>query len=280
MAEITAALVGKLREMSNAGLMDCKSALVEAKGDLDLAWELLRKKGIASAAKKALRDAKDGVIAQCVQAGARTGVIAEINCETDFVAKNEDFRSFCEQVVKTLASDPKADLEPMRTAQVAKIGENIKVSRFQRFEVSGNGAVAAYIHTGSKIGVLVEVNAGLEATAQNDEFKQLVRDITLQIAAANPTAVSSDQVDSVLVEKEREIAREQVKGKPAQVVEKIVAGKLEKFFQNICLVEQGFVKTNGETTVKDYMAAVGKQIGDTITIKRFVRFQVGEVASA
>src|SRR5260221_1649356 len=148
MAEITAANVGKLREMTNAGLMDCKKALTEANGDLNAAVDILRKKGVATAAKKASRDAKEGLIAQHIQPGARVGVLAEINCETDFVARNEGFRAFCEEVARTLATTPQADLETARAAQVAKIGENIKISRSQRMEVSGNGLVAAYIHTG------------------------------------------------------------------------------------------------------------------------------------
>ncbi|MBI3191161.1 MAG: translation elongation factor Ts, partial [Pedosphaera parvula] len=194
MAEITAALVGKLREMTNAGLMDCKKALTETHGDLEAAIDALRKKGVAAAAKRASREAKEGVIAQCIQPGSRVGILVEVNCETDFVAKNETFRAFCEEVARTLAANPGADVEAMRVEQVAKIGENIKVSRHTRYEVNGNGLVAAYIHTGAKVGVLVEVGAGQEATVANDDFKQLVKDITLQIAAASPLAVARDGI--------------------------------------------------------------------------------------
>jgi len=280
MAEITAALVGKLREMTNAGLMDCKKALVEANGDLNAAVDVLRKKGVATAANKASREAREGVITQCILPGSRVGVLVEINCETDFVAKNETFRAFCDEVAKKLASNPDVDLETDRVAAVAKIGENIKISRHQRFEVNGNGMVAAYIHTGAKVGVLVEVGAGMEGTVANDEFKQLVRDITLQIAAAHPIAVSREQVDPAIVTKEKEIAAEQVKNKPPQAIAKIVEGKLDKFFQGICLLEQGFVKKNSEITVKEHVAGVAKQLGDEVTIRRFIRFQVGEAAAA
>lgn len=280
MAEITAALVGKLREMTNAGLMDCKKALNESNGDLNAAVDILRKKGVATAAKKAGREAKEGVIAQYIQPGGRLGVLVEVNCETDFVAKNETFRAFCDEVARRVANDPGADLEALRTEQVAKIGENIRISRHARLEVAGNGLVAGYIHTGAKVGVLVEVGAGKESTASSEAFRELVRDITLQIAAANPTAVSREQVDSSLVEKEKEIAAEQVKGKPAQAIAKIVEGKLEKFFQTICLVDQGFVKRNSEITVREHLANVGKQLGDELTIRRFVRFQVGEAPAA
>ena len=279
MADITAADVGKLREMTNAGLMDCKKALMEANGNFDAAVDILRKKGVASAGKKAGREAKEGVIVQFVQPGARLGILVEINCETDFVARNETFRAFCDEVAKKLAADPNVDLEADRVAAVAKIGENIKISRHQRLEVTGNGMIAAYIHTGAKVGVLVEVGAGKEATAGNDDFKQLVRDITLQIAAAHPFVVSRDQVDAAVIAKEKEIAAEQVKNKPPQAIAKIVEGKLEKFYQTYCLVDQGFVKRNSEVSVKEHVASVAKQLGDEITIRRFVRFQVGEAVS-
>ncbi len=280
MAEITAASVGKLREMTNAGLMDCKKALIEAQGDLDAAVDLLRKRGAASAAKKAARDANEGVIAQHIQPGAKVGVLVEINCETDFVARNETFRAFCDDVAKKLAANPNVDLEADRTAQVGKIGENIKISRFHRLEVTGNGLVAAYIHTGAKVGVLVEVGADKEATVANEEFKQLVRDITLQIAAAHPLVVSREQLDPTVVAKEKEIAAEQVKDKPPQAIAKIVEGKMEKFYQTNCLVDQGFVKKNSEVSVKEHLGSVAKQLGDEITIRRFVRFQIGEAPAA
>jgi elongation factor Ts len=279
MGEITAALVGKLREMTGAGLMDCKKALAEAKGELEAAVDHLRKKGAASAAKKSSREANEGLIVQSVAAGARAGILVEVNCETDFVARNDGFKAFCDEVAKTLLENPKADLEAVRTAQVAKIGENIQISRFHRMEVSGNGMVAAYIHTGAKVGVLVEVNAGKEATVANDDFRQLVKDITLQIAAGHPYVVSREQVPADMLAKEREIATEQVKGKPPQAIAKIVEGKLEKFYQGYCLLDQGFVKRNSEITVKEHMASVAKQLGDEIKIRGFVRFQVGEAAS-
>lgn len=280
MAEITAASVGKLREMTNAGLMDCKKALTEANGDMDAAVDLLRKRGVASAAKKASREANEGVIAQHIQPGAKVGVLVEVNCETDFVARNESFRAFCDDVAKKLAANPNVDLEGDRTAQVAKIGENIKISRFHRLEVSGNGMVAAYIHTGSKVGVLVEVGAGKQETTANEDFKQLVRDITLQIAAGHPFVVSREQVSSDVIAKEKEIAAEQVENKPPQAIQKIVEGKLEKFYQTYCLLDQGFVKKNSEISVREHVAGIAKQLGDEIVIRRFVRFQVGESAAA
>ncbi len=275
MAEITAALVGQLRRMTNAGLMDCKKALTENGGDLDAAVDFLRKKGIATAAKKAGRTANEGVIAHYIRPDGKLGLLVEVNCETDFVAKNDTFGEFCNQVAKTLVEEPNADFEAMRTAQITKVGENIQIGRKETLEVEGSGLVAAYIHTGAKVGVLAEVGATKDDTVHHESFKSLVKDITLQIAAANPSAVSREQVDPALVAKEKEIAAEQFKDKPAQAVEKIVEGKMEKFYQGICLVDQGFVK-NGELTVKEHLAAVGKEIGDELIIRRFLRFQVGE----
>ncbi|HZF00288.1 MAG TPA: translation elongation factor Ts [Methylomirabilota bacterium] len=280
MAEITASNVGKLREMTGAGMMDCKKALTEAGGDLDKAVDILRKKGAATASVKATRDAKDGAIAQYIAPGGKLGVLVEINSETDFVARNEIFRAFCDDVAKRFATEANPDFETERQAMVAKIRENIKIARHAKMEVNGNGYVAAYIHTGAKVGVLVEVGAGKAETVAKDEFKQLVRDITLQIAAGHPHAVSRDQVAPEVIAKEREIAAnsDRLKGKPAQALEKILAGMLDKFFQTYCLVDQGFVKRNSEVSVKEHVAQVGKQLGDEITIRRFVRFQVGESA--
>jgi len=280
MAEITAAAVGKLREMTSAGMMDCKKALTEAGGDMDKAVDILRKSGAASAAKKATRDAREGVIAQYIAPGGKSGVLVEVNCETDFVARNESFRAFCDEIAKKVATDPNANLEADREAAVGKIGENIKIARNARMDVTGNGLVAAYIHTGAKVGVLVEVGAGKTETASNDEFKQLVKDITLQIAAGHPFAVSREQVSADVIAKEREIAAQsdRLKGKPAQAMEKILQGVLDKFFQTYCLVDQGFVKRNSEVSVKDHVSEVAKKLGDEVTIRRFVRFQVGESA--
>lgn len=277
MSEITAATVGKLREMTNAGLMDCKKALTESRGDLDAAVDILRKRGVASAAKKASREAREGVIAQYIQPGAKLGVLVEVNCETDFVAKNESFREFCDEVARRLAAGGEDNLEELRAAQVAKIGENIKIARSCRIEVTGNGAVAAYIHTGAKVGVLVEVGAHRESTTTTEEFKKLVRDITLQIAAADPLAVSRQQLDPTIIAKEREIASEQVKNKPPQAIAAIVDGKMEKFYQTRCLLDQGFVKKNSEITVQEHITAVSAELQDQLVVRRFARFQVGEL---
>jgi elongation factor Ts len=278
MAEINAADVAKLREMTGAGMMDCKRALVEAKGDLNAAVEILRKKGQATAAVKSARDAKEGAIAQYIAPNGKLGVLVEVNSETDFVARNDIFRAFCDEAAKRYATEASPNLEAEREALVAKIRENIKVARNARMEVNGNGLIAGYIHTGAKVGVLAEVGAGKAETVTRDEFKQLVKDITLQIAAGHPHAVSREQVPADVIAKEREIAAhsDRLKGKPAQAMEKILQGVLDKFYQTYCLVDQGFVKRNSEVSVKEHVAQTAKQLGDEITIRQFVRFQVGE----
>jgi elongation factor Ts len=281
MAEITATNVAKLREMTGVGMMECKRALVEAQGNLESAVDLLRKSGAASAAKKASREAREGVIAQFIAPGGKSGVLVEVNCETDFVARNEAFRAFADEIARKISADAQVNLDAVREAAVGKMGENIKITRNARLDVSGNGLVAAYIHTGAKVGVLVEVGAGKAETVTSDEFKQLVKDITLQIAAGTPHAVSREQVAPEVIAKEREIAAQsdRLKGKPAAAMEKILAGVLDKFFQTYCLVDQGFVKRNSEVSVKEHVAQIAKQLGDEITIRRFVRFQVGEVVA-
>jgi len=185
-----------------------------------------------------------------------------VNCETDFVARNEAFRAFCDEIAKKIGNDPNVNLEPDREAAVGKMGENIKFTRNARLEVSGNGLVAAYIHTGAKIGVLVEVGASKPETAGKEEFKQLVKGITLQIAAGFPHAVSREQVAPEIIAKEREIAAQsdRLKGKPAAAMEKILAGVLDKFFQTYCLVDQGFVLRNSEVSVKEHVAQISNSV--------------------
>jgi len=277
MAEITPALVGQLRAMTGAGLMACKKALDETKGDLNGAVDLLRKQGAAAAVKKADRAANEGLIGQAVVNGGKVGALIEVNCETDFVARNDGFKAFVGELATKVATSPGADLESDRVAAVAKIGENIQVRRSQRLEVSGVGAVAAYIHTGGKVGVLVEIGATKEETVAHDDFKQLLRDVTLQIAAASPIAVGRSEVPQAIIDKEREIAAQSdaLKGKPAAAMEGILKGKLNKYFETNCLLEQGFVK-NPDLKVEAHVASVGKALGDTITVRRFLRFQVGE----
>ena len=277
MPEITPALVGQLRAMTGAGLMNCKKALDETQGDLNAAVDLLRKQGAAAAVKKADRAANEGLIGQAVLSGGQVGALIEVNCETDFVARNDSFKAFVTELAAKAASQPGADLEPDRVGAVAKIGENIQIRRATRLEVQGTGALAAYIHTGGKVGVMVEVGATQAASVNTEEFKQLLRDVTLQIAAASPVSVSRNEVPQDIVDKEREIAAQSdaLKGKPAAAMEGILKGKLNKYFETNCLLEQGFVK-NPDLKVEAHLGAISKQLGDTITIRRFLRFQIGE----
>ncbi len=273
---IDAQLVKTLREKTNAGLMDCKRALAEVKGDLEAAIDLLRKKGAASAAKKADREAKEGVIAQAIVHNGKVGVLVEVNCETDFVAKNDAFKALTDAVASKLAENDSADVEAERVEAVQKLGENIRIRRHARLEVQGSGAVSSYIHTGGKVGVLLEVLAAHDATVQSEDFKQLMRDLTLQIAAANPVCVTRDSIPAVLAEREREVYRGQVPpGKPANIVEQIVEGKMGKFYSNSCLLEQAFIK-NPDLTITQLLAEKSKALGDTISVRAFVRFMVGE----
>ena len=289
MADINPALVKTLREKTNAGMMDCKRALTEAGGDLDKAEALLRTKGIASAGKKASRHAKEGSVVSFIQPFGKIGVLVEINCETDFVAKNDIFTKFLKEITEEIAaskSDSVTDL--LESAQsngilfkdaiattIASLGENVVVRRFERYSVAGEGIVASYIHLQGKVGVLVEISCGSEATAKNEGFRDFVKDITLQIAAAHPIVISRDQVDATLVASEREIYKAQMAGKPENIVEKIVDGKMDKFYSGTCLLEQACIK-NPDLTVKELLAAKEQELSDKITINRFVRYALGE----
>jgi elongation factor Ts len=291
MSEINPTLVKTLREKTNAGMMDCKRALTEAGGDIEKAEALLRQKGIASAGKKASRHAKEGAIVSFIQPSGKSGVLVEINCETDFVAKNEIFSKFVREITAEIANAKADGVEALLESNdstgtlfkdsiattIAALGENIVVRRFTRFVIGEEkgGLVASYIHLQGKVGVLVEISCGSEATARNEGFREYVKDITLQIAAAHPTVVSRDQVDPALVSAERDIYKAQVQGKPENIVEKIVDGKMDKFYSTACLLEQACIK-NPDVTVKDLTASKEKELSDTIAITRFVRYALGE----
>ena len=291
MADINPATVKALREKTNAGMMDCKRALTEAGGDIEKAEALLRQKGIASAGKKASRHAKEGSVVSFIQPSGKSGVLVEINCETDFVAKNDIFTKFVKEITEEIASAKADSVETLLEAKtsngtlfkdsiaasIAALGENIVVRRFDRFQIGegSGGLVASYIHLQGKVGVLVEIGCGSEASAKNDAFREFVKDITLQIAAAHPTVISRDQVDPVLVASEREIYKGQVQGKPENIVEKIVDGKMDKFYSTTCLLEQACIK-NPDITVKELIATKEKELVDKISINRFVRYALGE----
>lgn len=278
MAEISASLVKELREETGVGMMECKKALVEANGDKAAAVKILRESGMAIAAKKATRAAKQGIIAAEVSADAQTGRMIEINCETDFVSKNDVFKAFVGEMLAAaagvadngLAEAAKAKVE----AKIAEIGENIIARRNVTFAVQGVGAVAGYVHLGGKLGVLIEVGCQNAASVQNPAVKTLLADLALHVTAVNPACIVRDQVPAETVAAEKEIYAKQVEGKPANIVDKIVAGKLEKFYGQICLVEQPFVKDQ-DKTVAAVLAEAGKAAGDEFTIRRFVRWQLG-----
>ena len=278
MAEITAKEVKELRDATNVSMMECKKALVESSGDKDKAMLLLRERGLAIAGKRAERVANQGLVAAEVYNGGKTGVMIEVNCETDFVARNESFQQFvADLLVKSrdygdneLADAVKDEL----TDQIAAIGENLIVRRNVKYEVEGTGAIASYIHLGGKIGILVEVGCEKEDTPANDEFKELVRDITLHIAASNPAYLQREDVPADVVESEKAIFAKQVEGKPENIIEKIVSGKIDKYYGQVCLLEQPFVK-DPDQTITQLAETKGKALGDTLSIRRYTRYQIG-----
>ncbi|EQK46428.1 translation elongation factor Ts [Paraclostridium bifermentans] len=281
---ITAQMVKELRETTGAGMMDCKKALQEAEGNMERAIDLLREKGLSKAAKKSDRIAAEGLVAIEMNADNTVGAIVEINSETDFVAKNEDFKTFVKDVAEMALATEKEDVAGLLTEshkegalsevlnnRIATIGEKLDIRRFEK--VSTNGQVAGYIHGGGKIGVLVE----LETEARDADVLAMGKDIAMQVAAMNPKYVSKDDVDQDYIAHETEILTQQAlnEGKPANIVEKMIKGRLEKQLKEVCLVEQAFVK-NPDLTIKQLVADVAKKVGSEIKVARVVRFEVGE----
>lgn len=278
MTEITAAMVKELREATNVGMMECKKALQETGGDKQKAIQWLRERGLAIAGKKAGRAAKSGLIAAETFENGRLGAMVEVNCETDFVARNDSFQRFVREVLlkaKDTDQDLTAALAPAVAAKIAEIGENIIFRRHLRMAVQGAGAIGAYVHLGSKVGVLVELGCEKAETAGKPAFSELLRDLTLHIAACAPVALDRASVPASVVETERQIYAKQVEGKPAPMIEKIVNGKMEKFYRQVCLIEQGFVK-DPDTSVFALLEKIGKDLGDRLTIRRYVRYVLGE----
>lgn len=278
---ISATMVRDLREKTSAGMLDCKKALEETGGDFEAAVEWLRKKGLSSAAKKSDRLASEGIVTSKVS--GKTGVLLEVNSETDFVAKNDGFKAFVAEVAQTVITAKPTDATALLDIQmsggksvgetlkesIAKIGENLVIRRFARVETAG--LVHTYIHGDGKIGVLVEL------TTAKEEARTFANDICLHIAAMNPLALSPDQVPSAVVEKEKEILKAKAleQGKKPEMLDKIVAGQINKFLAESCLLEQAFVK-NPDIKVKEYLAETAKKTGDNFQIKQFVRFELGE----
>ena len=281
----TAKDVAALREKTGCGMMDCKKALTASNGDMDAAIDFLREKGLAAATKKAGRIAAEGMAYSYVDGSV--GVAVEVNAETDFVAKNADFQAFVKTVAETVAAVNPADMDALLAAQavghdmsvedlrkekVLTIGENIKIRRFQRYD----GVVVSYIHMGGKIAVLVKFDTSAEVAARA-EFQEYAKNIAMQIAAVNPLYLNSSVVPADVIEHERKIATEQAAstGKPANVIEKMVDGKIKKYFKEVCLVEQEYVKDN-KLSIQQYTDSVAKELGGSIAIVDYVRFEKGE----
>ncbi len=283
---ITAKSVKELREITGAGMMDCKKALVETEGNIEKAVEFLREKGLAAAAKKAGRVAAEGIVKTFVSADKKIGAVVEVNCETDFVAANEEFVNFATKVAEIAANsnittteelvalkfDGETTITEALTALIAKLGENMTVRRFEKFNVA-NGAIASYIHGGGRIGVMVEVGCETESTT----LEEVAREICMQVAAANPLFLSKDQVDNEALDKEKEIYRVQAlnEGKPEKIVEKMVMGRIQKYYKEVCLLEQAWVK-DGDKSISKYVSEKSKEVGSPITVNRYVRFERGE----
>jgi elongation factor Ts len=282
---IDASMVKDLRERTGAGMMDCKKALTETSGDIDKAITLLREKGLAGASKKAGRVAADGLVGVFASADSKTAVVLELNCETDFVAKTDGFRNLFDTLGNALlaadvsegtgetAGDLKAGgktVSELLKESIASIGENLALRRFARF-ASKDGVVGSYVHAGGKIGVLVELTGG------DNQHIELAKSLAMQVAAAFPRAVSRDQVASADLQAEREIYRQQAlaSGKPEKIVERIVDGKIDKFYSEVCLLEQEYVR-DSDLRVDNLIAQTAKETGATLSVARFARFQLGE----
>ena len=292
--EITASLVKELREKTGAGMMDAKKALVEAGGDMEKASELLRQKGIATAEKKSGRTAAEGQVASQISADAKAGVLVEVNCETDFVAKGDAFLEMVNDVTKQILEKGPADVQSLLTQdslampgrsmqeyvteKIAAIRENLNVRRFVRYERDGNGAVHSYIHTGGRVGVLVEMKAGKAETAGKDVFKQLLKDLSMQIASASPDFVSRADINPEVIEEETrvEMGKEDLANKPEDIRRKIVEGRVSKLMGQRCLIEQPFVKDPSQS-VDDIIKNRATELGDPeLEVVRFTRYALGE----
>ncbi|GAA0069399.1 translation elongation factor Ts [Clostridium sardiniense] len=282
---ITAKSVKELRDKTGAGMMDCKKALTETNGDVEKAVEVLREKGLAAAAKKAGRVAAEGIVKTFISEDSKKASIVEVNCETDFVAANEEFVAFAENVAELVANTSVETVEELLneklgdatvqetlTALVAKLGENMTVRRFERLSLE-NGAIESYIHGGGRIGVLVEVSTEGDANVA----KEVAKEVCMQVAAANPLFLNRDSVDQEALEKEKEIYRVQAlnEGKPEKIVEKMVMGRIQKYFKEVCLIDQVWVK-DGDKTITKLLEEKSKEAGAPMTITKFVRFERGE----
>ena len=281
--EISTAMVKELRERTGAGILDCKKTLQETQGDMERAIEVLREKGLARAAKKAGREAKEGLIETLTADNGRTGVMVEVNCETDFVARTPDFKALAHEVAAQVAGANYAGPEDMPSstgiqAAIAKLGENIQVRRFVRYELDGKpGQVETYTHAGGRVAVMVELGADSAAVAEKPEFKALAHDIALQIAAANPRYLRPEDVPAEVVEQEQNIYRAQLaeEKKPANIIDQIVKGKLQKYYEEVSLLNQPFIRED-KVKIKDLIKQTAAKAGGNIEVRRFARYELGD----
>ncbi len=290
--EVTAGMVKELREMTGAGMMDCKKALAATEGDMDKAVEFLREKGLAAAEKKAGRIAAEGIVATNVSEDGKVASIVEVNSETDFVAKNDKFRDFVAAVAAQVVTSTTSDLDTFLaeswsldnsktvkeelSSMIAIIGENMNIRRFEKIEAT-NGFVVSYIHGGGRIGILVDV----ESSVNNDEVQEAAKNVAMQIAALSPKYVDQSEISADFIAHEKEILKAQIMNdpsnskKPENIIEKMLEGRLQKELKEFCLVDQTYVK-DSELSVGQYLANISKQVGSPVAVKRFVRFETGE----
>jgi len=292
MAAVTAAMVKELREITGAGMMDCKKALTETDGDMDKAVDFLREKGLAGAAKKAGRVAAEGMVVTAMTADSKTAVVVEVNAETDFVAKNEKFQTYAADVAAQALNSDTADMDSFMeekwakdssltvkealSSQISIIGENMNIRRFVKV-TEADGFIASYMHAGGKIGVLIDVVTNVE----NDAVKEMAKNVAMQAAALKPQFTGRDEVDAEFIEKEKEIlaaaARNEKPDANDKIIEGMVMGRISKELKEICLLDQVYVKAeDGKQSVAQYVAQVAKENGANIKIKKFVRFETGE----
>ena len=290
---ITASMVKELREMTGVGMLDCKKALAETDGDMEKAVEYLREKGLAASEKKAGRIASEGVCLSYLSDDKNVGVVVEVNSETDFVAKNPVFREYVLQVAEHIASSDAADVDALLnekwkfdesmtvaealSSKIAVIGENLKIRRFEKYVKEGAGTIVSYIHGGGRIGVMIEIGCD----NANEAVEEMGKNIAMQVAALNPKFIAVENVPEEYLAKEREILTQMTMNdeknakKPANIIEKMIEGRLNKEMKEVCLVEQPYVK-DGDLTVKKYIESVAKEVGAPITIRRMVRFETGD----
>ena len=289
MAAVTAGMVKELREMTGAGMMDCKKALAQTDGDMEKAVEFLREKGLAAASKKAGRIAAEGIVATIVSEDGKTGAIVEVNSETDFVAKNAQFQAYVADVATQALTTKAGDIDEFLaepwindsaltvaqalSSQISVIGENMNIRRFEK--VTADGVVVDYIHGGGRIGVMIEANAEVV----NDTVKEALKNVAMQIAALAPKYVKRDEISQEFIDHETEILKVQAKNenpdKPDGIIEKMIVGRLNKELKEFCLVDQAYVK-DGDLTVGKYLEQVSKEVGGKLEVKKFVRFETGE----